>query len=471
MNRARLSPVAGLRRLPISVRLGGTFAVVFLVVLAGLAAVAYWGLGEVLRSEVDRTLVAAARYLNDNDVTADDIDEREIGGVESPEFETQVVDPSGRVVSASGPQLRGDAVVSQSHVATALREGAVFVDVRDGDEPSRALATPLDGGTDRDQVLVVIAELESVAEAQAGLLGIVLAMAPAAGLLAGFAGWRVAQRGLRPIARMTADADAISADDPSPRLALPPSRDEVFRLGETLNGLLGRIQDARRRERDFTADASHELRTPLAVLRAELELARRHAGQGGLGRALDSAIEESDRLGRLVDDLLLLARVDAGHVTARTLVDVADVADELLPRFRTLAQRRGITVTSTGDAVVRADGRALARAVGNLLDNAVRHAPEGGNVELAIDQLADGVAISVSDDGPGVPPEDRDRMTQRFAQLDLAKAGGGGAGLGLSIVAAVAAAHAGRVDIGEGPSSRGLRVTLHLPAEPGHPGS
>ena len=467
MNRAGPSLLAGLRRLPISVRLGGTFAVVFLVVLAGLSAVAYWGLGQVLRAEVDRTLVSAARYLHDNGVTAQDIDELEIGGVESPEFETQLVDLAGRVVSASGPKLRDDPLVTRRDIATALREGAVFVEVREDDEAHRALATPLKGGPARDQVLVVIAELESVHDAQKGLLGLVLALGPVAGLLAGLAGWRVGQRGLRPIARMTADAYAISADDPSPRLELPPSRDEVFRLGETLNGLLGRIQDARRRERDFTADASHELRTPLAVLRAELELARRQADQKELVRALDSAIEESDRLGRLIDDLLLLARVEAGHVSARTLIDVAEVTDELLPRFRTLARRRGIALTSTGDAVVRADGRALARAVANLLDNAVRHAPDGGHVELAIDQLLDGIAISVTDDGPGVPPEERDRMTQRFAQLDRAKAAGGSAGLGLAIVAAVAAAHCGRVDLDEGPLGRGLRVTLCLPAEPG----
>ena len=266
---------------------------------------------------------------------------------------------------------------------------------------------------------------------------------------------------------MTADADALSAEDLSSRLALPHSRDEVFRLGTTLNSLLTRIQEARRRERDFTADASHELRTPLAILRAELELSRSHASGDELARALDSALEETDRLGHLVDDLLLLARADAGHVTPRMLIDVAEATDGLLPGFRALAARRAITVTRTGDAVVRADGRALGRALANLVDNAIRHAPDGGHVALTISQGIDSTSISVTDDGPGVPPEERDRMVQRFAQLDRTQSRGGGAGLGLSIVSAVAAAHDGRIEITQGPSGRGLTVTIHLPVEAG----
>jgi heavy metal sensor kinase len=453
------------RRLPISARLGATFAVVFLVILAVLTGLAYWGLGQILRSEVDRTLVAAAEYLTESRAQTDDIDEGELGGVESPEFESQVLTRNGQVVSGSGPRLRTAALLSEEQVSAAVSEGALFVDVAEDDELQRALATPLD--QDGDQVLVVVAELDSVRDAQEGLLHLVLVLAPFASLLAGAAGWRVARHGLRPVARMTADADALSAEDLSSRLALPHSRDEVFRLGTTLNSLLTRIQEARRRERDFTADASHELRTPLAILRAELELSRSHASGDELARALDSALEETDRLGHLVDDLLLLARADAGHVTPRMLIDIAEATDGLLPGFRALADRRAITVTRTGDAVVRADGRALGRALANLVDNAIRHAPDGGHVALTIRQGADSTSISVTDDGPGVPPEERDRMVQRFAQLDRTQSRGGGAGLGLSIVSAVAAAHDGRIEITQGPSGRGLTVTIHLPVEAG----
>jgi signal transduction histidine kinase len=282
--------------------------------------------------------------------------------------------------------------------------------------------------------------------------------------MAGGAGYLVARRGLRPIAAMTADAERISARDPFPRLAVPRTDDEVARLGATLNGLLDRIEEVRRREREFTADASHELRTPLAILRAELELARGHATEAGFVTALDSALEECDRLNHLIDDLMLLARADAGQAGGQTLVRVGQVADELMPGFRTLAGRRGITVSRSGDAVVHADPRALGRALANLLDNAIRHSPDGGTVTLDIAPRADGTAITVTDDGPGVPPEQRARMVQRFAQLDRSRGANGGAGLGLSIVSAVAAAQHGQLEIADGPAGRGLAVTLRLPA-------
>jgi heavy metal sensor kinase len=464
---ARL-PARLARRLPISVRLGATFAAVFLAVLFALSTIAYWGLGERLRSELDSSLVGPAEALQQSGLGVMDLEGTEISGVESPDLEIQVISADGRVVQTSDEHMSSQPVLSAAQAAEARRAGGLFADVEDGDgEAFRALAVPLRKPSSR--VLVMMAKLDSVEDAQAGLLRLALVLFPFAGLLAGAAGWLVARRGLRPIAHMTADAERISARAPFPRLAVPPSRDEVARLGTTLNGLLDRIEEARRREREFTADASHELRTPLAILRAELELARNHATDDRFVTALDSALEETDRLSHLVDDLLLLGRADAGHVTAQTLVGVAEVADGLLPGFRTLAGRRGITVSSVGDAVVRADPRALSRAVANLLDNAIRHAADGGNVALHITQRPDGTAITVIDDGPGVPPEEREQMVQRFAQLDRAHVRSGGAGLGLSIVSAVAAAQHGRLEISDAPSGRGLAVTLYLPVHSAGP--
>jgi signal transduction histidine kinase len=460
---AALSPGSVLRRLPISLRLGATFAVLFLVVLATLSAVAYWGLGRSLRSEIDRSLVTAVNTLGDRPGLTD-IDDRLLGGVESPEFDTQVMTADGQVRSASDDDMSREPLLKPEQVATVLRDGALFTDVLDDDrEAHRALAVPLD--REGTEILLAVAELESVEDAQAQLMRLALFLSPAAGLLAGAAGWFVAREGLRPIARMTADAERISARDPFPRLAVPPSRDEVAQLGSTLNQLLDRIEEGRRREREFTADASHELRTPLAVLRAELELARAAATEDRFVEALDSALEESDRLGQLIGDLLLLARTDERQIAADALVDVADVVDPLLPGLRVLAQKRGITLRKKGDgdAVVRADARALGRAVANLLDNAIRHAPEGGTVTLEIVQRHDGTAVTVTDDGPGVPPEERDRMTQRFTQLDRTAVTTGGAGLGLAIVASVTAAHGGRLAIADAETGQGLAVTITLP--------
>jgi len=462
------SPQGARRRLPISVRLGATFAIVFLVVLAALNSLAYWGLGQSLRAGLDRSLVAAARALETRGFAMEDLealDDGDLGGVESPEFETQLIAGNGRVLSSSDDDLTHRPVLSEAEAAAARRDGALFADVIDEEnDAQRALAVPLDDAP--GQTLIVLAELDHVQDAQSGLLRLALVLSPLGGLLAGLAGWVVARRGLRPIAQMTADAGQISAQEPFPRLAVPPSRDEVAHLGTTLNRLLDRIEDARRREREFTADASHELRTPLSILRAELELARNHAPDGQFSTALDSALEESDRLGHLVEDLLLLARTDAGQLMAPTHVDVAGIVDDLLRGFRTLAARRGITLSRSGEAVVRGDARALERAVANLLDNAIRHAADGGTVTLDINQGSDDTAITVTDDGPGVPAEDRERMTQRFTQLGRMGVETGGAGLGLAIVSSVAAAHHGRLEISEA-SGRGLAVTICLPTPPG----
>jgi signal transduction histidine kinase len=461
------SLAAALRRPPISVRLGATFAIVFLVVLAGLSALSYWGLGRILRSELDRSLVTAAHAFETAGPDFGALEKQELAGVGSQEFDTQVIGAEGAVANSSDDDLSHRAVLSAAQLARTYRDGALFTDVVDEEgDPLRALAMPLQPGG----VLVVLAELDTVESAQEGLLHLSLGLFPVAGVLAGATGWLVARRGLRPIARMTADAERISARDPFPRLAVPPTRDEVARLGTTLNRLLDRIEEGRRREREFTADASHELRTPLAVLRAELELARNRTADEAFLRSLDSALEESDRLGQLIDDLLLLARHDAGHVRAHELVDVSQVVDELMPRFRVLAGRRGITLTRTGDAVAHADRRALSRALANLLDNAVRHSAENSEVSVTVTQEPAGTAITVTDAGPGIPPEERQRLTQRFTQLDRGRAGGGAAGLGLAIVASVAAAHGGRFEMADGPSGKGLAVTLRLPSAGPGPG-
>jgi signal transduction histidine kinase len=145
-------------------------------------------------------------------------------------------------------------------------------------------------------------------------------------------------------------------------------------------------------------------------------------------------------------------------------MDVSALVDELTPGFRTLAVRRGITLTRSGDAVVRADRRALSRALANLLDNAIRHTPDDSEVTVTVRQDPGGTAITVTDAGPGIPPEERQRLTQRFTQLDRGRTTSGAAGLGLAIVASVVAAHGGRLEIADGPSGRGLAVTLLLPS-------
>ncbi len=454
------------RRLPLSVRLGTAFAFVFLAVLTVLIALAYWGLGKTLRAELDRALVDAWLQVDERDLSVMDIEERELGGVESSEIEIQLLDRSGAVLAATEDDLRTP-LIGPARVRSVLSDGVLFADAHDGDEAQRILARPLpDADADADdQVQILAVEMDSVVEGQAALLELAGPLAALAGLVAGMTGWLVARRGLAPVTELAAQARALNARDLSRRLELHRSESEIARLGQTLNEMLGRIEDARLRERQFTADASHELRTPLAILRAEVELARVHVGQnGGLQESLDSALEECDRLADLVDGLLQVARAEAHRMDRGGLVDVAEVVDGLLPRFSVLARGQDVALTRRGDAAVRADRRALARALSNLIDNAIRHAPSGGHVALEIEQTGTSVRVTITDDGPGFDPAYHQLVTDRFVQLD---SGVGGAGLGLAMVASIAAAHEGTLELATPPTGYGLAVTLQLPAPAG----
>jgi signal transduction histidine kinase len=448
-------------RLPLSVRLGAAFASVFLLVLTVLIALAYWGLGQTLREELDRALVDAAAQLDEKKLAVAEIDDRQFGGVKGSEIDTQLLDRWGALIDTSDSDLHIP-LLTPARVGDVLGGGVVFADGYDSDgDAQRILARKLPG---IDEVQVLAVEMDSVADGQDLLLDRAGPLAAFAGLLAGLTGWLVARRGLAPVTELAAQANALNARDLSRRLELSRSQSEIARLGETLNEMLGRIESARLRERQFTADASHELRTPLAILRAELELARGQVGDVRLRESLDSALEECDRLTDLVDDLLQVARAEADRMDRTELLDVAEIVDAMLPRFSVLARRRDVTLSRRGDAAVRGDRRALGRALSNLLDNAVRHARPGGHVELEIRRGRAGVSVTVTDDGPGVDSAYIQRATERFAQLDTGRSGGGGAGLGLAMVASIAAAHDGALQLATPPSGSGLAVTLQLPA-------
>jgi signal transduction histidine kinase len=449
-------------RLPLSVRLGTAFASVFLLVLTVLIGLAHWGLGKTLRDELDRALVDALAQVDESGLPVAEIDERELGGVESSEIETQLLDRSGNVLATTDDDMR-ESLLTPARVRGVLSGRVLFTDAHDGSEAQRVLARRLP--SDHDVVQVLAVEMDSVVEGQSVLLDRAGPLAALAGLLAGLTGWLVARRGLAPVTELAAQASALNAQDLSRRLQLDRSESEIARLGQTLNEMLGRIEDARLRERQFTADASHELRTPLAILRAELELARGQVGDDARFReSLDSALEECDRLTDLVDDLLQVARAEADRMDRSELVDVAAIVDAMLPRFSVLARRRDVTLTRSGDAAVHADRRALGRAVSNLMDNAIRHARPGGSVHLQIAEGPTSVSVTVTDDGPGVDAAYRRHATERFAQLDPGRPDAGGAGLGLAMVASIAAAHDGTLEFATPPTGTGLAVTLQLPA-------
>jgi signal transduction histidine kinase len=266
---------------------------------------------------------------------------------------------------------------------------------------------------------------------------------------------------LRPVEDLRRRAEAVTPDEPS-KLPVPPAGDEVSRLALTLNEMLTRLQAAVDHERRFVADASHELRTPLALLQTELDLAlRRPRSREELERALRSAAEETQRLSRLAEDLLLIARADQGPLPMqREVVAAGDLLADAATRFANRASSldRELRVEPS-DLHVDADPLRVGQALVNLVDNALTHGD--GTVELAAEERDGLVELHVTDCGPGFPDDFRARAFDRFSRANEARSRGG-SGLGLSIVGLVARAHGGGVGLRDAPSG-GADVWLSLP--------
>jgi signal transduction histidine kinase len=316
--------------------------------------------------------------------------------------------------------------------------------------------------TRRGFVVVVAATTTEPLEAARSRLLIVLGIAgPSLAVAITAVAWLLANAALRPVHRMAQEAETISLAEPGHRLPQAEGRDEIAELGRTLNQMLTRIESTITRERGFIDNASHELRTPLAVLRGELELATQapddiEAVQAGLA----SALEETDRLARLADDLLTLARADAGQVDIgeeqTQLLDVVQAAVDRLPK------PEHITVVMVGDAaVVRGEHRTIEQIVTNLLANAARFARH--EVSISVAQNNSDVRLVVADDGPGFPPELLPHAFERFTRGDTSR-GRTGTGLGLAIVSSLTTALGGRVSVANGPPLGGACVSVELRA-------
>ncbi len=284
----------------------------------------------------------------------------------------------------------------------------------------------------------------------AGVLGAVI--------LACLAGLTIANRAMEPIASLTAAASEIaSTRDPSRRMPQPAVHDEVGELAHTLDQMLrsldaarGEREQAMAKQREFVADASHELRTPLTSVIANLELLQTslRRPQGDEDREMvDSALRSSRRMSRLVADLLLLARADAGRVSERTDCDLAEIAGSAAAEIAPMAAGRQLNVDNAGPLPLRGNPDELHRLVVNLLDNAVRYTPEGATIDLRLTADEQSATIEVSDDGPGIPEEMQEQVFDRFVRGSGPSdtAAGGGTGLGLAIVRAVARSHGGEV--------------------------
>jgi signal transduction histidine kinase len=276
-------------------------------------------------------------------------------------------------------------------------------------------------------------------------------------------GYALAAAALRPVERMRRHAAAVTAAETSERLPVPPANDEISRLGHTLNEMLARLEVAFKRERAFVSDASHELRTPLAILRTELELALRgeHTREE-LEDALRSAAEESERLSRLAEDLLVIARSDQGRLPVRPeRIEAGEMLTRVAGRFRTRARAEGrpLAPDPSPGVTLQADPARIEQALANLVDNALHHGE--GTVRLSARTVDGQVELHVSDEGPGFPPDFLPRAFERFTRADEARTRGG-TGLGLAIAAAIAAAHGGTAHAANG--ALGADVWISLPS-------
>jgi signal transduction histidine kinase len=296
-------------------------------------------------------------------------------------------------------------------------------------------------------------------------------------VLAALAGIAIAGRAMRPIAALTATAREIATTrDPSKRMPQPENDDEVGELAVTLEQMLRQLDAARseteqmtQSQREFVADASHELRTPLTSILANLELLQERLDElersGEEGEMVASALRSSRRMSRLVSDLLLLARADAGRASYRRECDLSEVAAAAVSEVRPVANGRRLTINEDGPVPVDGNPDELHRLALNLLDNGLRHTPEGTEIRVSVERRNGDAVLEVSDDGPGLPVGMEDQVFSRFVRgngpADLAPSTG--TGLGLAIVKAVATSHGGDVDAGVSPSG-GARFTVRLPA-------
>ena len=378
----------------------------------------------------------------------------------------QVVDQQGRVLAASAGADRLVPAVSADQLSAALAGPVTVPGAQFGVlGPVRIIALP--AGTAGDPSTVVVGspagDIDDAVRVvrTALIIGFVLLLAVLAAVV-----WLFVGATLRPVEALRAGAEKITGANSTDTLPLPDSADEIRRLAETLNDMLARLEVSRKRQRAFVADAAHELRSPLTSLRTQLEVA---AATGDEPDAAD-LVAEVDRLSGLVEDLLLLAKVDDGSPPPKERLDLGELAVTVAKRYA--AARVPVVVQVSLAPAVSANGGAMTRVLANLLDNAVRYAATRVTVTVGPGSAGPGTAggtlVAIADDGPGIPAADRERVFERFARLqDARDRDSGGSGLGLSIVLELITQQGGSVTIGDTRTGSGgdpgLTVQVRLP--------
>ncbi|MFC7532862.1 sensor histidine kinase [Actinoplanes sp. GCM10030250] len=379
----------------------------------------------------------------------------------SPNVQVQVIDAESRVIAVSALADRMVPILYSAELRDLPDGRSVPIPGTRIGYDGEARVVKLTAGPPTAPVRILVARSTDQITQSVHLLRLtLLVIFPLLVALLAAVLWRALDAALSPVDALRSGAEEITGGTREGRLPVPDSRDEIHRLAVTLNDMLHRLDAARARQRAFVADAAHELRSPLTNMRTELEVAQRLPDDTDWPALTDDLLADVQRLSRLVDDLLLLARQDDGTTRAVTSrverIDLGQLVGETAERYP------GVEYRDAGEPLpLSGEPDALARVVANLLDNAVRHRRE----QVTVSTAADGnqLVIVVTDDGPGIPAADRDRVFQRFTRLDDARArDAGGSGLGLAIVRELVRRHGGTVTLGD--AEPGLRVEVRLPA-------
>jgi len=459
-------------------------AILILVVAASFAAI-YRGTGQELRTELDRDLVTQAgafaaalpggetheelvrainRYVTHQPFHASS--QLLYARLSNDQLITNEPDLLG-VQSALDTEPESlPARESEARAANKLRhtpEGFTTVDALElGGLRVYVRGVSRDG---RRVALVGVGEpLAPVVRAQHGVARTFLLAGLFALLAAVVTGYLIASRVSRPLRRMAGTAAAVNAGDLSHRIGATDTNDEIAVLAESFDNMLDRLDDAFARQRAFVSDASHELRTPLTVVRGQLEVLARQPDvtHEDVIRVTRLVSAETERMERLVDDLLLLAKTEEGSPLHRRPIEVRDYVHDVFDAL-SLTADRDFELGPVSDVTIEADPDRIAQVIHNLAQNAVAHTPEGGLVRLSAESNGRYVRFAVEDDGPGIPPDQRGRIFDRFHRTDISRARStGGSGLGLAIARALVVAHGGSIRAGESPEG-GARLEFDLP--------
>ncbi len=464
-------------RIELALRAAGAMALSLVVV----TIVSVLALGVVLDREIDATVLNVA-VIQAASVTDDpggamhfhdwELTPQEASSVQDLVRYAQVWHADGRSLLRS-QYMTSDLPLDSAHLERSAEGELVWTQGAFEGAPVRLLYYPLERfGAAHERHVLQIAAPTGSRDALVLRVGVFLLFVSLGVTGVTFAGaWWLAGRAIHPVHEVIDQAEEIEATSLDRRIRAYAETHEYRRLVDVINGMLGRIQGAFETQRRFTADASHELRSPLTAMRGELELAlRREREPEEYRRVLGSTLEEVVRLSRMAEDLLLLARSDSGAIRAhREPVDIVGVADSVVERLRGQAASKGLSleVEHEGETTAEVDPVLLRQVVWNLVDNAIKFTPPGGEVRVAVGAVDGNVCLAVEDSGPGFPGEPTEEIFVRFYRGDRARTHteeGSGTGLGLAIVKAVAEAHGGSASAENGVDG-GARVDVRFPRQ------